>query len=359
MASLVKLPVETLQRVCHFLAHINTESLRNLCLTNKSFNQICSPWLTYQWGNSQESPDPSLEAFLMHLFRNPELRTRVKSLGIGRESAPGESSRSVLDLDSETLLELAQAAASDIEMDPEYLTPLCSDIERGSTDAVNALLLVWCTGLTHLCITVPPFSLLDGEQCHVLTFAKQAILRLLPNETPVDDLPFREVRHLEFHHFREHHDIFFEAATVFFHLPKIKSLVTSGLCDYSTNLEIWSSGTFAPFAGEYGSRYALEIPDTSSSLEELELYGAGLVRDGLSTLLLGVRNLKKLTLETSRGFGGESPDREEIANTIKICQDSLEEIDLETEPRGTLFGPDLLTLDYDVLANEMLVEEDI
>ncbi|RGP63925.1 hypothetical protein FSPOR_8252 [Fusarium sporotrichioides] len=351
MASLVKLPVETLHRIGHFLARLSTESLRNLCLANKTFNQICSPWLIYRWGNSQECAEPGIERFVMHLFRRPELRKKVKSLSIGYALAVGVSDLWHVNLDREILRALAQAAASDIKMEPEYLTSLCSDIERGYSDALNVLLLAWCTGVTHLSITIPPFELLDGEHSHVLTFTKQAILRLLPDEASAEELPLGEVRHFELHHSYKDHPVFFEIPFVFFHLPKIKSLVTSGLCDHHSYLASRRpncDGSIGPLWFDYASRYAMSLPDASSNIEELEFANFRLTRAGLPTLLLGIRNLKKLALHPYRDPEGIDPeeDRLWISEHLEICQDSLEEIDLQTEPPGDILDPDTLRLEH-------------
>ncbi|KPA35879.1 hypothetical protein FLAG1_11388, partial [Fusarium langsethiae] len=300
MASLVNLPVETLHMIGHFLARLSTESLRNLCLANKTFNQICSPWLIYRWGNSQECAEPGIERFVMHLFRRPELRKKVKSLSIGYALAVGVSDLWHVNLDRETLRALAQAAASDIKMEPD----------------------------------------------HVLTFTKQAILRLLPDEASAEELPLGEVRHFELHHSYKDHPIFFEIPFVFFHLPKVKSLVTSGLCDYHSYLASRRpncNGSIGPLMFHYASRYAMSLPDASSNIEELEFANIRLTRAGLPTLLLGIRNLKKLSLHPYRDPEGVDPeeDRLWISEHLEICQDSVEEIDLQTEPRGDIL--DLLT----------------
>ncbi|KAF5230963.1 hypothetical protein FAUST_9562 [Fusarium austroamericanum] len=329
MASLVKLPVETIDKICQFLVLLSTESLRSLCLANKHLNQIGSPWLIHRWDNSQECEEPTTEQFVLHLFRHPECRKKVKRLSIGYALELGQSNPSVVDLDSETLLALSQAAASDVKMESEYLNQLCSDIERGSVDALNVLLLAWCTGVTHLSITVPPFSIFDDEHCHVLTFAKQAIVQLL-HETHIKDLPFAEVRHLEL-------------------LSPAKDSVARDI-----------SGTFDPFHGHYARRYAMAIPHASSKIEELVLRNVDFIGDGLSTLLCGVGNLKKLTLRPTFDPTREATDREEIAEALSsMCQDSVEEIDLRTDRRGYLLNPESLKLDYDFLAEEILMRQDI
>ncbi|PTD06223.1 hypothetical protein FCULG_00011760 [Fusarium culmorum] len=347
MASFAKLPVETIDRICQFLVRLSTESLRNLCLANKHLNQIGSPWLIHRWDNSQECAEPTTERFVLHLFRHPELRKKVKRLSIGYALELGQSNPSVVGLDNETLAALSQAAASDVKMESEYRNQLCSDIERGSVDALNVLLLAWCTGVNHLSITIPPFSIFDDEHGHVLTFAKQAIVRLL-HETPSKDLPFAEVRHLEVHHCHTHNHLFFGAVTSFFHLPKIQSVVISRIHDRATHLEVWSNGTFDPYHGHYARRYAMAIPNVD------------FIGDGLSTLLHGVGNLKKLTLRPTFDPTQEATDREEIAEALSsMCQDSVEEIDLRTDRRGYLLNPESLKLDYDFLAEEILIRQDI
>ncbi|KAM0387759.1 hypothetical protein ACHAQC_010410 [Fusarium culmorum] len=359
MASFAKLPVETIDRICQFLVRLSTESLRNLCLANKHLNQIGSPWLIHRWDNSQECAEPTTERFVLHLFRHPELRKKVKRLSIGYALELGQSNPSVVGLDNETLAALSQAAASDVKMESEYRNQLCSDIERGSVDALNVLLLAWCTGVNHLSITVPPFSIFDDEHGHVLTFAKQAIVRLL-HETPSKDLPFAEVRHLEVHHCHTHNHLFFGAVTSFFHLPKIQSVVISRIHDRATHLEVWSNGTFDPYHGHYARRYAMAIPYASSKIEELVLRNIDFIGDGLSTLLHGVGNLKKLTLRPTFDPTQEATDREEIAEALSsMCQDSVEEIDLRTDRRGYLLNPESLKLDYDFLAEEILIRQDI
>ncbi|CEI70807.1 hypothetical protein FVEN_g713 [Fusarium venenatum] len=354
MASLASLPVEILHGICHRLALLSTESLRNLCLANKDLNRICSPCLVYRWSAGQDCVEPPLEQLLLHLFRHPELRKEVKSLGIGYTMPPGGttylfSSPSPVDLDRETLSELAEAAASDIKMKPEYLEELCSDIKLGCTDALNVLLLAWCTDVADLSIALPPLYAIESLDSHVLTFAREAILRLLPDETPADNLPFGEVRHFELQYY-DHHHLYFKAVTPFFHLPKIKSVVAFGLCDYEIEWMMWCS---------YGGRYDLEIPDASSSLEELVLTNAMFAQDALYTLLRGVRNLRKLKLQTFVCSKDYPTDREEIADVLTICQDSLEELYLDTEPREHLLDPDSRRIDFGILANEMLEEKDV
>ncbi|KAM0350507.1 hypothetical protein ACHAPU_002986 [Fusarium lateritium] len=359
MASLARLPTETLQRICQFLALINTQSLRNLCLANRALSQICSPLLIYRWGDSQECPEPPLERFVVHLSKYPELRKRVRSINIGYELAIGASDRPPVDLDADTLADLARAAASDIKLEPEYLASLCFDIKRGCRDALAVLLLAWCTRLTHLSITIPPFSVVEDEHCHLLTFAKQAILRLLADAAP-GDLPLGEIRHVELHRCNNYHQVYFEIATIFFHLPKVKSLETSGLCDFAPIKEIWTRGLFVSFASDYSARYALSIPDSTSTIQELVLADNGLSGDALSILTLGIRGLKRLTIRVvSYKEQEDEPDCEEIAESLKACQDTLEELDLYIESHGHLRDPDTLRLDHDLLLVDMLLDVDV
>ncbi|KAL6915074.1 hypothetical protein ACHAPO_010173 [Fusarium lateritium] len=353
MASLVRLPVEILYEICHGLALLSTESLRNLCLANKDLNRICSPCLIYRWGYGYRCPEPPLERFLLHLFRHPELRKRVKCLCIGYSMPSGDPTWNFIspppaDLDRDTLSELAQAAASDIKMKPKYLEKLCSDIKLGCTDALNVLLLSWCTNVTDLMITLPPIWAIKEEDSHILTFTMEAILGLISDKTPANNLPFGEVRHFELT-VSEYHHLFFRAITPFLHLPKIKSLMALGPCD-CIEVELLDS---------YGDRYDFDPPTASLSLEELDLSNAMFAWDELYRLLRCVRNLKRLKLETFVCGKNEPTDRKSIADTLKQYRDSLEELVLDTEPRGSFLDPDSGSIDYGILANEMVLRENI
>ncbi|RGP76298.1 hypothetical protein FLONG3_5344 [Fusarium longipes] len=350
MTCLSKLPVEILTRICQFVGRMSANPLQNLCLANKTFNEIGSPWLIQRWSHSQDCPTPHMIPFLLRLLEHPKLRKQIKSLGIIYESTLGAPHTSI-ELDKKTRSHLSKTAASDVNMETYYLASLCAHIQRGYEDALAVLFLAWCPGLTHLSLTIPQFSVIEGDHSHILTFAREAILQLTRDEETGENLPLAELRHIELHCYDRWHWFYYEMATMFFHLPKLKSLLISGLSDFPTIEMDWT--------GEYADRYTLPISDASSTIEELILTKAGLASDGLETLLIGIKNLRKLKIQLSHSPQEDIPDREQIAETIKICQGTLEEYDIQIESHRCLLDPDSRNLDYDLLADEILLVEDI
>ncbi|KAL4728119.1 hypothetical protein ACLX1H_004854 [Fusarium chlamydosporum] len=134
-------------------------------------------------------------------------------------------------------------------------------------------------------------------------------------------------------------------------LPKIKSLVAYGLCDLGHLQETFIDAAHGVTRADIASHYIMHVPDQESTVKELVLADAGLVSARLSTFLIGIRSLKKLTLQLSPYImQGEIPDREEVAEDNLGWRGSLAELDLQIDPREYFLNSNSLFLDNEPLA---------
>ncbi|KAJ4138760.1 hypothetical protein NW768_002632 [Fusarium equiseti] len=324
--------------ICELLALTDTRSLGNLCLTNSRLNKLCRVYLVYRWTNSKHCPEPSIKCFALHLQKHPELRCVVRIVDFGVLQAlppkpqlePASSTKSDYD---PKLVNLAEELRPDIDYESLYDKPaLLEDIKRGCEDALAVVILAWCKRLTDLNMTIPEFNLDNPRSFNVwsLRFVNEISLQ---NELGTSVLPLAQLQYVEVVPRNPKTAIYWELVTPFVHLPKVKSLVAWRLSDAEPLRYIWHSTKTSPEEDDdnYSIRYFFHSLESISTVEELILMNSGFFDEsrGLSELLEAPRCLKKLTIQPCNDyeyFG--SPDRNELAEDITSCHESLEELDL-------------------------------
>ncbi|KAF5606472.1 uncharacterized protein FSUBG_6081 [Fusarium subglutinans] len=336
MAVLSNLPDETLHRVLEFVTN-DRESLENVSVVNRRLNKIVFPLLVRQWNNSQECLEPSIGRLALHLLRNPNLRRHVKRLDLGylRPLYNHDPDPDSVDLSPESLAALVGAAHKD---PPESLAALADATEKdlqvskllpahvyhrirlGCVDAIAVLILTWCTRLTHLNITVPPFSPCSREHFMPLLYVKEAVCRLLDGPAEmVPQLPLDQVRHVTLQPSDSWEVYDMAYARSFLHLPCIQTLCAYGLVDDLDN----------PLPLTYLHDYVPPFPVSTSPITELTIVG-GLLRSGVPDFITACRALTKLSVSVDHrlemyGF----PDQKELAGALLKHKDSLEDLDLD------------------------------
>ncbi|KAF5656487.1 hypothetical protein FHETE_10982 [Fusarium heterosporum] len=327
MAVLSDLPDETLERVVEFITN-DRESLDNVSLVNSRFDKIVFPLPVRTWSNSQESAEPSIALFALHLLRHPELRKQVQSLDLGYlrpfHEPPLDS-----ELSPEHLTALANAAAQDVALPEAWLEKLCSQIRQGCEDALAVLILAWSTRLTQLSITTPHFDPEFGCDFMLLIFTKKAVYRLL-DKTGEMEVPLQQVRHVTFQSWNRLQDIGRSYARMFFHLPMIKTITTHEISD-DMDERIDDDRTPTSVLQNYG----LSLPIGLSTVQELIMTRSGLLGCGLSKFISACRPLEKVVIHVDHDLAnGAMPDQEELASALMRHKRSLTELHLDMDGWG-------------------------
>lgn len=336
--------------ICELLALTETRSLRNLCLTNSHLNRLCRVYLVYRWTNSKHCPEPSIRCFALHLQKHSELRSMVRIVDFGvLQALPQlESDPSTNSNYDPKLISLAEELRPDIDYESLYdkLT-LLENIKGGCEDAIAVVILAWCKRITHLRMTIPDFNLNNPQSFNVwgLRFVNEIALQ---NELGNSDLPLAQLQYVEMVPRDPGSAIYWELATPFVHLPSVKSLAAWRLSDAAPLSNVWLSTKTSPDEDEddYSLRYFFHSEDRSSNIEELILKDSGLfdASRGLDDLLSCPRSLKKLTLwprDSHEYFG--FPNRDELAEDIISCHESLEELDLNFDGMSRFSCQDAIT----------------
>ncbi|KAL9564328.1 hypothetical protein ACKAV7_011519 [Fusarium commune] len=325
MAILSDLPDETLERVLEFVTS-DRESLENVSLVNSRFNKIVFPLLVRQWNNSQECLEPSIERLSLHLLRNPDLRRHVERLDLGYLRPLHDHDPDSADLSPESLAALADAAEKDLELSKFLSTHVCHRIRLGCGDAIAALILAWCTKLTHLNITVPSFHPDSRQHFMPLLYVKEAVCRLLDEPAEMgSQLPFGRVRHVTLQPWNREEVFDMAYARTFLHLPCIQTLCVYGLFDDLDN-ESESDDNELPLTNL--DDYLLPFPVSPSPITELTIVGC--LRSGVPDFITACRSLRKLNVCVDYGLGIYGmPDQKELAEAVMKHKDSLEDLDLD------------------------------
>ncbi|KAM0084580.1 hypothetical protein ACKRZS_003230 [Fusarium odoratissimum] len=325
MIVLSDLPDETLERILEFVTS-NRESLENVSLVNSRFNKIVFPLLVRQWNNSQECLEPSIERFALHLLRNPDLRRHAERLDLGYLRPLHDHDPDSADLSPESLAALADAAEKELNVSKFLSTHVCHRIRLGCEDAIAALILAWCTRLTHLNITVP--SLHPGSHQHFmpLLYVKEAVCRLLDGPAKMaPQLPLGQVRHVTLQPWNSEEVFDMAYARSFLHLPCIQTLCAYGLFDDLDNGSE-SDDNELPLTNLVD--YVLPFPISTSPITELTIVGC--LRSGVPEFITACRSLRKLNVRVDFGLGIYGmPDQKELAEAVIKHKDSLEDLDLD------------------------------
>ncbi|KAM5521258.1 hypothetical protein FOXYSP1_15149 [Fusarium oxysporum f. sp. phaseoli] len=325
MTVLSDLPDETLERIFEFVTS-NRESLENVSLVNSRFNKIVFPLLVRQWNNSQECLEPSIERLALHLLRNPDLRRHVERLDLGYLRPLHDHDPDSADLSPESLAALADAAEKDLNVSKFLSTHVCHRIRLGCEDAIAALILAWCTRLTHLNITVPSLHPDSHQHFMPLLYVKEAVCRLLDGPAKMaPQLPLGQVRHVTLQPWNSEEVFDMAYARSFLHLPCIQKLCAYGLFD---DLDNGSESDDNELLLTHLVDYVLPFPVSTSPITELTIVGC--LRSGVPDFITACRSLRKLNIRVDYGLGIYGmPDQKELAEAVIKHKDSLEDLDLD------------------------------
>ncbi|KAJ4104136.1 hypothetical protein NW760_010815 [Fusarium oxysporum] len=325
MTVLSDLPDETLERIFEFVTS-NRESLENVSLVNSRFNKIVFPLLVRQWNNSQECLEPSIERLALYLLRNPDLRRHVERLDLGYLRPLHDHDPDSADLSPESLAALADAAEKDLNVSKFLSTHVCHRIRLGCEDAIAALILAWCTRLTHLNITVPSLHPDSHQHFMPLLYVKEAVCRLLDGPAKMaPQLPLGQVRHVTLQPWNSEEVFDMAYARSFLHLPCIQKLCAYGLFD---DLDNGSESDDNELPLTHLVDYVLPFPVSTSPITELTIVGC--LRSGVPDFITACRSLRKLNIRVDYGLGIYGmPDQKELAEAVIKHKDSLEDLDLD------------------------------
>ncbi|EXA34954.1 hypothetical protein FOVG_13739 [Fusarium oxysporum f. sp. pisi HDV247] len=325
MTVLSDLPDETLERIFEFVTS-NRESLENVSFVNSRFNKIVFPLLVRQWNNSQECLEPSIERLALHLLRNPDLRRHVERLDLGYLRPLHDHDPDSADLSPESLAALADAAEKDLNVSKFLSTHVCHRIRLGCEDAIAALILAWCTRLTHLNITVPSLHPDSHQHFMPLLYVKEAVCRLLDGPAKMaPQLPLGQVRHVTLQPWNSEEVFDMAYARSFLHLPCIQKLCAYGLFD---DLDNGSESDDNELPLTHLVDYVLPFPVSTSPITELTIVGC--LRSGVPDFITACRSLRKLNIRVDYGLGIYGmPDQKELAEAVIKHKDSLEDLDLD------------------------------
>ncbi|KAG5748083.1 hypothetical protein H9Q69_008150 [Fusarium xylarioides] len=325
MVTLSDLPDETLERVLEFVTS-DRPSLEDASLVNTRFNKIVFPLLVRQWNNSQECLEPSLESLALHLLRNPGLRRHVERLDFGYLRPLHDHDPDSVDLSSESLAALADAAEKDLQVSEFLSTHVCHRIRLGCEDAIAVLILAWCTRLTHLNLAIPSFYPESRQHFMPLLYVTEAMSRYLDEPAEMaSQLSLGQVRHVTLQPWNNEEVVFMAYARSFLHLPCIQTFCAYGLLD-DVDKEIDNEDNELPLT--HRDDYELPFPVSTSPITELTIVGC--LRSGVPDFITACRSLTKLIVRVDHGLDIYGfPDQRELAEAVLKHKDSLEDLDLD------------------------------
>lgn len=325
MAILSDLPDETLHRILEFVT-TDRPSLATASLVNSRFNKIVFPLLVRQWSNSQECLEPSIERLALHLLRNPDLRRHVERLDFGYIRPLHDHDPDSVDLSTESLAALADAAEEHLEVSKFLSTHVCHRIRLGCEDAIAVLILAWCTRLTHLNLTIPSFYPESRQHFMPLLYVKEAISRHLDEPAGIaSQLPLGLVSHVTLQPWNSEEVFDMAYARSFLHLPCIQTFCVYGLMD-DLESELDDGDNELPLTSR--DDYELPFPVSTSPITELTIVGC--LRFGVPEFITACRALTKLNVRVDHGLDMYGfPDQKELAQAILKHKGSLEDLDLD------------------------------
>ncbi|KAF5229571.1 hypothetical protein FANTH_14141 [Fusarium anthophilum] len=335
MGQLLDLPDELLTDICTLICDSDRLALFPVTYVNKRLHRIASPLLVRHWPFYREILYKQAPArFALHLVRNPHLQGNVKSIIIDDLICVEQDDP----LDVAGLDELALVARQrfpELANDPGW----CDGLVDGKLDSALALLLVLCTRVESLELTLPYY-----QQSRLLVLNLVSLtLRHSGPQRPLENLKLAMVG---WHDAEDPGDI--QCAAPFFHLPNVKTLVVSFLSDkipIKSISEEKDQNEHARLGLDYDI-YETRFPVGTSPVEELFLNYTSLTYQGLLTVFSACKRLTKLV------FALHNPayiiDRPHYSFTLVrqallLHAASLEELGFDLE--GHRFGPDV-SLEY-------------
>ncbi|KAG5796597.1 hypothetical protein H9Q69_004347 [Fusarium xylarioides] len=282
MGRLLDLPDEILTYICISICDSDRVALFQVIHVNKKVHRIASPLLVRHWPLHHGIFLKRAHAFFaVHLLRNPHLQRNVKSI-VFDNLIPTETDYSSArdpDLDA-----LAIPARQLFPNNPNW----CNQLICGCIDPVATLLLVLCTRIESLGLTIPDFD--EESRLLVLELVSLSLKRSGPKR-PLGNLQLGMIKWDD-----KHEPGHIQYAAPFFHLPKVKTLALSALSDNKRLKTILHEEDRKEQyrLGLYPDIYKTRFPIRTSPIEELILAAACLTSKGLLTVVSSCKRLKKL-----------------------------------------------------------------
>ncbi|QGI70707.1 hypothetical protein CEK26_003041 [Fusarium fujikuroi] len=246
--------------------------------------KIASPLLVRHWPLHPEILHREAPArFALHLVRNSHLQRDVKSI-VFDDLIRIEEDDPLVGVDG--LDELALAARQrfpELANDPGW----CEGLVTAKIDPVAALLLVLCTRIESLNLTIPYYQ---ESRLLVLNLLSLALRHNGP-QRPLDNLQLVVLRWYD-----DDDPGNIQCAAPFFHLPNVKTLALSALSDEIPikSISEEKDQTEHSRLGLDPDIYETRFPVGTSPIEELFLEAACLTNRGLLTVVSACKRLKKL-----------------------------------------------------------------
>ncbi|PNP58441.1 hypothetical protein FNYG_15104 [Fusarium nygamai] len=284
MGQLQGLPDEILADIFTLICDSDRLALFQVVYANKRLYRIASPLLVRHWPFYPEIVHKQAPAhFALHLVRNPHLQSNVKSIVFDELIRIEEDDPSV---GADGLDELAVAARQrfpELAKDPGW----CEGLVGAKIDPVAALLLVLCTRIESLDVTIPYYQ---ESGLLVLNLVSLALQHNGP-QRPLENLKLAVVRWYD-----EDDPGNIQCAAPFFYLPNIKTLALSALSDEIPIKNISDENDRNEYTrlGLDPDIYETRFPAGTSPVEELFLEAACLTSHGLLTVVGACKRLKKL-----------------------------------------------------------------
>ncbi|EWG54768.1 hypothetical protein FVEG_17392 [Fusarium verticillioides 7600] len=309
MGELQDLPDEILADIFILICDSDRLALFQVIYVDKRLYRIASPLLVRHWPFYPEIVHKQAPAhFALHLVRNPHLQSNVKSI-VFDELIRIEEDDPLVGADG--LDELAVAARQrfpELAKDPGW----CEGLVGAKIDPVAALLLVLCTRIESLDVTIPYYQ---ESGLLVLNLVSLALRHNGP-QGPLENLKLAVVRWYD-----EDDPGNIQCAAPFFYFPNIKTLALSGLSDEIPIKNISDEKDRNEYTrlGLDPDIYETRFPAGTSPVEELFLEAACLTNQGLLTVVSTCKRLKKLV------FTWRNPSRmnEDGHNSLTLTRQAL------------------------------------
>lgn len=335
---------------------------------NRRFNTVASPLLVCNW--RLRPADESGARFVLHLLKQPHLRTRIKSLAVDECAQPGSHDhdpRAPGDRWSRTFCsaaELEQLAQSAEETYPALARWFCHGEELSWADqirqmaprAIAALALAWATGLEALHLLLDAWTPIEPDPW-ASRLVKMVVGVLSPLGAEDRGLPLPDVfaklrcvslgyctytstlqrnlqQCLEIDSIGPRCELIYSdgpngpmngiSAAPFFRLPSLRVFKALGIEFTGLTLDqadLSGSGTALQPSAD------LLFPNRTSGVEELHLYQSYVSNHGLSVLTRSCRRLRVLVLQYE---WNDELSSESIAAAIRLHSQSLEKIVIES-----------------------------
>ncbi|KAF5630274.1 hypothetical protein F52700_7296 [Fusarium sp. NRRL 52700] len=284
MGRLMDLPDELLTDICTLICDSDRLALFQVIHVHKRLQRIVSPLLVRHWPFLSEIMHKQAPAFFaLHLVRNPQLQRNVKSLVFDGLIRIEQDTRVVGPGGLDELALAARQRFPELSNDHDW----CNELVNAKIDPVAALLLVICTRVESLHITLPYYQ---NSRLLVLNLVSLALRHKGPQQ-PLKNLQLAVLRWYD-----DDDAGNIQCAAPFFHLPNVKTLALSALSDEIPIKSISEEKDQDEHTrlGLDPDIYETRFPVGTSPIEELFLESVCLTNHGLLTVVSACKRLKKL-----------------------------------------------------------------